>query len=530
MLTKNILLAVSLFVALFNRQLIAQNQENEKLLYFSQQINAADLKKHLYIIAGDEFQGRETGREGQKLAAKYLKEQFEEFGLMPGNNGNWFQTFYLIEEKPASILQINNKVFNFYHDFYFFPPAKDTTVIFDEIVFAGYGIESAGYNDFKNLDLKNKAVLILAGEPRTRKGKSLITGKKNNSEWSSNVWKKIQAAQKYGAALILVQTPDYEKNIKLLEHYINKPSCSLKENEQKPERKRKFRDKQFSEAQYLFVSDTILNSLIGKNAINEWIAKISSEKKPVSKTIKLKLQLQIQKEKKEYEAENVLAYIEGSDKKDEFIIITAHYDHLGVQDGKIYYGADDDGTGTVALIELAQAFQYAVNNGYKPRRSLLIMPVSGEEKGLFGSYYYSKNPVFPLKNTVANLNIDMIGRTDSLHTNPEYVYVIGSDMLSKELDDICKNANATYTQLELDYRFNKEDEPNRFYYRSDHYNFARNNIPVIFFFSGVHADYHKPTDTVDKINFEKVEKVTRLIFFTAWELLNREERIKLNNE
>ena len=234
------------------------------------------------------------------------------------------------------------------------------------------------------------------------------------------------------------------------------------------------------------------------------------------------------KKNKIIRGENVLGYIEGSDLKDELIIITAHYDHLGKHDTLLFNGADDDGSGTVAIMEIAEAFMLAKRDGKGPRRSILIMPVSGEEKGLLGSKYYTDNPVFPLKKTIANLNIDMIGRIDNMHLDGNYVYLIGSDMLSKDLHNISEEINKKYIGLELDYTYNTDDDPHRYYYRSDHYNFAKNNIPVIFYFNGVHEDYHKTTDTIEKIDFNKIEKITRFVFLTAWELANREERIKLN--
>jgi Zn-dependent M28 family amino/carboxypeptidase len=229
--------------------------------------------------------------------------------------------------------------------------------------------------------------------------------------------------------------------------------------------------------------------------------------------------------KKKIKGENVLGYIEGDDLKDELIIVTAHYDHLGKHDSLVFNGADDDGSGTVAALEIAEAFMLAKKAGHGPRRSVLIMPVSGEEKGLLGSKYYAENPVYPLEKTVANLNIDMIGRLDDWHDTANYVYLIGADRLSQELHDISEEVNKKYIGLNLDYTFNEEDDPNRYYYRSDHYNFAKNNIPVIFYFNGVHEDYHKTTDTVEKIDFQKIENITRLVFLTAWELANRDERI-----
>ena len=233
--------------------------------------------------------------------------------------------------------------------------------------------------------------------------------------------------------------------------------------------------------------------------------------------------------KKYIKGENIIGYIEGTDLKDELLVITAHYDHLGTkEDSLIYNGADDNGSGTSSIMEIAQAFMLAKKEGNGPRRSVLIMPVSGEEKGLLGSKYYADNPIYPLENTIANLNVDMIGRIDDYHDNPDYVYLIGSDRLSTELHQISEDVNKQYINLELDYKFNEEDDPNRYYYRSDHYNFAKNNIPVIFYFNGVHADYHKTSDTVDKIHFGKIQKISRYIFLTAWELDNRNERPKLD--
>jgi len=227
------------------------------------------------------------------------------------------------------------------------------------------------------------------------------------------------------------------------------------------------------------------------------------------------------------DSENVVAFIEGSEKPEEIVVISAHLDHEGVKNGKVYNGADDDGSGTVAMLEIAEAFQLAVKAGKGPKRSILFLHVTGEEKGLLGSKYYTDvEPIFPLENTVCDLNIDMIGRTDSRHkADPNYVYLIGSDKLSTELHTISEAMNKKYTNINLDYKYNDENDPNRFYYRSDHYNFVKNNVPIIFYFNGTHVDYHKPTDTPDKINYELLENRTKLVFHTAWEVANKETRI-----
>lgn len=225
------------------------------------------------------------------------------------------------------------------------------------------------------------------------------------------------------------------------------------------------------------------------------------------------------------DSENIWAFIEGTEKPEEVLIISAHYDHVGIKNGEIYNGADDDGSGTVALLEMAQAFEMAKKEGHGPKRSILFLHVTGEEHGLHGSRYYSENPLFPIKNTIANINIDMIGRHDEFHTNSsDYVYVIGSDRLSTDLHNAIESVNSKYAKLDLDYRYNDPADPNRFYFRSDHYNFAKNGIPSVFFFTGVHEDYHKPGDTPDKIEYDALEKRTKLAFVTAWELANREKR------
>lgn len=230
------------------------------------------------------------------------------------------------------------------------------------------------------------------------------------------------------------------------------------------------------------------------------------------------------------DSENILAFIEGSEKPEEIVVISGHYDHVGTKNGVVYNGADDDGSGTVAVMEIAKAFQSAKKAGKGPKRSILFLHVTGEEHGLFGSDYYTSNPVFPLANTVVDLNIDMIGRDDPENRGKQYVYVIGSEMLSSQLKVITEAANKRTNNLELNYKYDDPSDPQRLYYRSDHYNFAKNNIPVAFFFDGIHEDYHKPTDDVEKIDYDLLAKRTQLVFTTAWELANRPERITVDRK
>jgi len=201
---------------------------------------------------------------------------------------------------------------------------------------------------------------------------------------------------------------------------------------------------------------------------------------------------------------------------------------LGTSKETIYFGADDNASGTSAIMEMAQAFALAKKDGHGPKRSILFLHLTAEEAGLLGSSYYVKNPIYALENTVVDLNIDMIGRVDRIHEKMKqenYVYIIGADRLSTKLHYVSEAANKKFTQLELDYKYNEEGESNRYYYRSDHYNFAYKNIPVIFYFNGEHVDYHQPTDTPDKINYPLLQKRTQLIFSTAWYLANCTDRL-----
>lgn len=266
--------------------------------------------------------------------------------------------------------------------------------------------------------------------------------------------------------------------------------------------------------------------LVNAKLANAFVKDISKDDTP--KTVSTDLKLDLKSGNTDVMSENVVAYIKGSEKPDEYLVISSHLDHIGISaDGQINNGADDDGSGTVALLEIAEAFRKAQLDGNGPKRSVVFLHVTGEEKGLLGSQHYTDvDPIFPLAQTVANLNIDMVGRIDPKREGDRnYIYLIGSDKLSTELHNLSEEVNKKYANVVLDYTYNDENDPNRFYYRSDHYNFAKNNIPIIFYFNGTHDDYHQPSDTPDKINYDLLENRTRLVFYTAWEIANRANRL-----
>jgi Zn-dependent M28 family amino/carboxypeptidase len=249
-----------------------------------------------------------------------------------------------------------------------------------------------------------------------------------------------------------------------------------------------------------------------------------------SEIIKAEIKLIYEPVKRALQSSNVLGLLEGSDLKDELLVYTAHYDHIGLNpDGgkdKVFNGADDDASGTSGVLAIARAFAKAKKDGNNPRRSILFMMLTGEEKNLLGSEYYALNPVFPFAKTIANLNIDMIGRIgkeyQSSPDSANYCFLVGADRLSTDLHKISENANTVYTKMKIDYKHNAPDD--QIYYWSDHYNFAKNGVPVIFYYNGKHDDYHKGSDEIRKINFELLSRRAQLAYYTGWDLVMRNKR------
>ena len=481
-------------------------------------ITVDKLKEHIMFLASDSLEGREVGEKGETIAAEYMSNYFKSIGIPPYKDSTYYQIIPLEKrEIENSSITINNTQYEFKEDFYTYPSFDQTTIKTSEVVFLGYGIDTENYSDY-NTNIQGKVIMIFEGEPKDNQGKYLVSGNQNKCPESSYRFKLNKAKEK-GASLVLFITENYLANYKRVEHKIEHPGVSLTQKEEP--------------IPFFYITKSMASNIMGKNKIEKIKKKITSRKKSINKAFNVDMNLVTKNNDTFFSGKNVLGFIEGSDPdlKNEIIVITAHYDHIGVIDGLIHNGADDNATGTAALLEIAAAFQRAKKLGYNFKRSILIFPNSAEEKGLLGSYYYVENPEFPLQNTVTCLNVDMIGRMDEFHPNDSnYVYLIGSDKLSTDLHNISEHSNQQYINMDLDYTFNDPNDPNRFYYRSDHYNFAKKGIPSIFYFSGVHEDYHKHTDTVEKLVYEKVEKTAKLIFYTAWELSNVENRPRVDKE
>jgi hypothetical protein len=486
-------------------------QKGKELTKFSKVITPAALKEKLSVIASAEMEGRETASPGQKKAAAYIESEFKRMGLLPGNGTSYQQTYPVYQDNlTAKAIFVNGTTYEWDKDFTFsLQTISNGKWDYSNVVFAGYGIvdDAKGINDYAGLDVKGKLVLILEG---TSEGMPTM-GQGGNRAFNANPaspMAKMRAASTKGAAGLLVVSASFPRKTPTE----TKGNMYLKKNDG---------------ASFLManVSVNLANNILAKQG--KTVADLAGIAKG---EFAADVTLVATKKTDNLESSNVIAVLPGTDKKDEYLFLTGHYDHLGKRGNVIWYGADDDGSGTVGVMQMAEAFAAAAKAGKKPRRSIVFMTVSGEEKGLWGSQYYSEHPLFPLEKTTADLNTDMIGRVDTERTTADslnYVYVIGHDKLSSELQGINETANKQSSKITLDYKYDDPADKNMIYYRSDHYNFARKGVPILFFYDGMLlADYHKPTDTIEKINFELMEKRTKMVFFTACEIANRDEMLK----
>ncbi len=457
---------------------------------FGKTITAADLKKHLFIVASKEMEGRETATEGQRKAAAYIENEFKKIGLQPGNNGSYQQPYGVYQDSLVNaVLEVNGKKYELDKDFNVSINNYPAMLAFSEVVYIGANVPA---DTIRKINLAGKIIMLQESAPQPGGGRFQMSP-------------RMEALRAANPAAILTVSSNYPRRTPALR----------KGNQMLNFFKRSIGAQQFT------ISENVAKEIFGND---------DPSKLTTPKTYQANVLTDIQKATKQLTSSNVIGVLPGTDKKDEYLFITAHYDHLGKRgDTVVYYGADDDGSGTVSVIEIAEAFAKAKAAGNGPRRTVVFMTVSGEEKGLWGSDHYGNNPIFPLDKTTADLNIDMIGRSDATR-KPDtlnYVYVVGDDKLSSDLKTISEAQNNKYTKLQLDYKFNDAKDPNRIYYRSDHYNFAKHGVPIIFYYDGMlGADYHKPTDTPDKINYELMAKRAQLVFYTAWEMANRSDMLK----
>ncbi len=495
-------------------------------------ITAAELRDYLSFIASDEMEGRDTPSRGLDTTAKFLAVNLARWGLKPaGDDGSYFQKIALrrsLIDRTATQVQLNGRTLSLGDDYI---PLARTGDVTAPLVFAGNGwfVKSKNIDAYKGIDAKGKIVVIVGSPDGFPRGivRADVTGKRGE-DWMN----ASEYAAKQGA-LGIVTIPDFQ-------YLANWDRNRARITERGTTVVEKFQTTGASQLPSIVVAPRIANAIFQgekQNASALFESAYSGNlAAPFELSPEKKLSLKVTTKSESIPTQNVVAVFEGSDPvlKDEYVALGAHYDHVGVgvpvNGDAIYNGADDDGSGTTALLAMAEALAHAPK---RPKRSVLFVWHAGEEKGLWGSRYFTDYPTIPLNKIVTQINIDMIGRSkkegdtnprnQTLSTSNE-VYVIGSKMMSTELGELTETVNKDYLNLVFDYRFDDPADPNRFFFRSDHYNYARKGIPIVFFFDGEHEDYHRPGDEVQKIDFPKMEKVTRTIYMLLWEIASRPTR------
>lgn len=539
---KNTPLILTLF---FTATLWAPLQAQKKGL---ESINQHDLKKHMLFLASDELKGRDTGEPGLEVAARYLAVQAEALGLTPVNGEYGFMQPYVIEQKAynrekshTTILKEGAEAVVNGESFYIFPPPTGEKILIEgEVVFAGYGIndEAHNYNDFENIDIEGKVVLIMNRAPMNEEGTEMQF---DHQKWSGmqNMQYKLPPIFQQGAkAVLLVFDPksgyqSIEDMNPGIANYLGK-SRTLKKEEDSEEMPQ---PGSMMVLIHRSVADQLLKSA-GKS-LEELQNEIDRNLEPQSFALddtRIKIELQMQTT--DLEVSNVFGLIEGSDPilKDEVVIYVAHYDHVGTDgQGGVFNGADDNASGTVALLEIAEAYMKEKKH---PRRSVGFLWVSAEEIGLFGSQYFADHPLVPNENTAAVINLDMVGRVktqEDVQSTRAGLTIVGRDsvkviggMQSKVLMEI--NVQSLEEMgLFANYTYNDLNHPERYFYRSDHISFARKDIPVLFYSTGTHRDYHLISDEEENLDYDKFLKMTRFAYKTGFNVAQYKESIEVDN-
>ena len=496
-------------------------------------ITAAQLKDYLSFIASDEMEGRDTPSRGLDTTAKFLATNLSHWGFKPaGDDGSYFQKIALsrdVIDKAETRAQLNNQSLVLGDDY--IPFVRPADVAATQMVFAGNGwfVKSKNIDAYRGMDAKGKIAVIFGPPNGTPSGiRNADLSGKRGEDWMN----AAEYAQKQGVAGIVI-VPDFQ-------YLANWDRNRIRMAERGVTRVDKFQSPADAQIPQIVISPRVANVLFQgeKQRAQSIFESVYGTQllEPFALNPDKKLSLVVKVKSDSAATQNVVAVLEGGDPvlKNEYVALGAHYDHLGigipVNGDAIYNGADDDGSGTTALLGMAEALAKAST---RPKRSVLFVWHAGEEKGLWGSRYFTTYPTLPLDKIVTQINIDMIGRSKKeADTNPRNrelsgpneIYVIGSKMMSTELGEITESVNKRYLNITYDYRYDDPADPNRFFFRSDHYNYARNGIPIVFFFDGEHEDYHRPGDSVDKIDFQKMERVARTIYMTLWEVASRPTR------
>jgi hypothetical protein len=491
-------------------------------IHYSRTITAKELSEYVYRLASKEYEGRYTGSKGQIKAGEFIRGEFEKDGLRPpliAGKPDYIQNYTLDNCRwKDQRLNVNDEELKVGRDFLFLGDPVNINGVYP-VVFAGFGIDDEKYSDFGNIDVKGKIMLVFSGEPTNKDGISVISGNKEASKKAYYFSKSAVAVDKGAAGVIIIASKDsdFKSYLKNQAYYNEEPEISYPSTGGEKE-------KTYRMAFSAFMDLNTASKLVQEEPqkLKEALDEMESLHTTTAGRFSGSVEIYASSDCLAVHAGNVIGMIEGTDKKSEAVVVVAHYDHLGVKKGKIFYGADDNASGTAAVMELAEAFALAAKNGYHPRRTVIFIAFSGEEEGLFGSRYYSEHPVISLDSTFACVNIDMIGRSDTKQKDKEN-YISGYAYLSEDILDISKKSSSLIAPGLED----KMEFRNRLRGGSDHYYFSEHGIPSLFYFEGMHKDYHQPTDTPDKILYDRMEKIVRVIFATTWELANREEKLEI---
>jgi hypothetical protein len=512
--------AITVYISFLSISIYAQDTA---FLKYAETITREELSQHVYKLASDDMEGRFTGSRGLIKAQKYIKDEFKGAGLeMPVINGeqSFVQEFSLNECRwKDQRLMVDGTEFKVGRDFLFLSDPVDIRGEFP-VVFAGFGIDDSLYSDFGSIDVKGKIMLAFTGEPRDTNRTYLLSGKKELSKKGYYFSKAAMAADKgaEGVFIISRKKSDYKKFLKARDYYDPKPVIKY------PVKDDEIIEKKQAFSAYMNVKTAARLVDRGPKDLVSTLEEMDNTHKTTAGKFSGQVSIAGTSDCYSLQTGNVIGIIEGTDLKSQAVVVVAHYDHIGADHKGIYHGADDNASGTAAVMEVAEAFAMAAREGIRPRRTVIFIAASAEEVGLYGSKFYSLNPMISLDSTYACINIDMIGRASTkLLDSPDYIsgYVYVSEELLEVSQEACIMA-APDLEDRIEYRKSIRGG-------SDHYYFAKHGIPSIFYFEGFHPDYHEITDTADKILYDRMEEIVRTIYATAWELANREEKLEIGN-
>ncbi|MBX5477527.1 MAG: M20/M25/M40 family metallo-hydrolase [Pyrinomonas methylaliphatogenes] len=549
---KKLVLSLALVLTLVSAQSLALTQRRAtrkavaatsapalaaEALRAAEQITAAQLRDYLTFIASDEMEGRDTPSRGLDTTAKFLALQLARAGAKPaGDDGTYFQRIKLRRVKvdpEKTRVELDGQRFNYGDDFL---AGNVSGTASGNLVYVGHGwvFPAKNINPYAGIDVRDRIMVVASGLPRGVTFNDLLSGKQGQD------WESPDSYGKKNGARGIVFIPSFQE----LATWNRRRQSAIERGITYVER---FQTGNPDQLPSITASFSLLNALFRgeKVSASDLFARLAAgeDGEPFALSPDKTLTMSVDVASETVYTQNVVATVEGSDPvlKNEYVALGAHYDHVGIglpdkNGDRIYNGADDDGSGTTALLAIAEAF---ARSNPRPKRSILFVWHAGEEKGLWGSRYFTQFPTVPLDRIIAQLNIDMIGRSkrdgDAKPENrdlsgPNEIYVIGSRMMSTELGELSERVNKSYLNLAFNYKYDDPKDPNRFFFRSDHYNYAQKGIPIIFYFDGVHEDYHRPSDSPDKIDYQKMERVARTIFMTAWELANLPQRPRVDRE